>query len=266
MPEPNEKRAYSPSKLKTYSRCAEQYRRRYVMGDKILPTIVMVAGTGIHRGAEFNETQKIKSHGDLPAADIVGYSVEAFKAEVAGGGVIEEAQHSGTVLKGMKDDGIDRTAKLAALYAHEVAPRYQPVAVEVPITIDTGEIKLEMVIDTVTDGDQIRDRKSMGASPPAGFAHNDWQLSANAAGFYATYGRMPSAVILDALVDLKRPKYVESSSTREISDIQAVHDRLVEFDRAITAGVFVPTADTKMVCQPHLCGYYQTCGYVQKTR
>lgn len=259
-------RTYSPSKISTYSRCGEQFRRRYVEGHIIPPNIAMVAGTGVHRGAEANEVQKITTRTDLQPADIIERSVEAYRAEMSGGGVIEEVQHTGSVLRDLKQDGIDRTAKLAGLYATAIAPTYQPASVELPISIVAGEIKINMVIDTVTDDDVIRDRKTTGQTPPANFAANAWQLSANAAGFYATYGRMPSAVVYDALVDLKAPKYVESRATREISDVQAVLDRVQEYDRAITAGIFLPTTDTRMVCQPHLCGYYQTCRYVTKAR
>lgn len=226
----------------------------------------MVAGTGVHRGAEKNEVQKVATRCDLPASEIVEAAVEAFRAEVSGGGVVEETMHTGSVLKDLKSDGLDRTARLAGLYATAVAPTYQPAAVELPLTITCGEIEINMIIDTVTDDDVIRDRKTVGATPPAGMAANAWQLSANAAGFYATYGRMPKAVAFDALVDLKTPKYVESRATRELSDVQAVLDRVIEYDRAISAGIFLPTTNTQMVCAPHLCGYYATCKYVAKAR
>lgn len=257
-------RAYSWSQMNSFSRCPEAYRRRYIEGHRIPPSIAMARGTAVHKGAEVNEVQKIESHEDLPAREVVEISIETFRENSVSEGLAEKEVHPAGVYSKKVGEGIDQIRKLARLYIEDVAPLYQPIAAELPITVDAGEIKISMVIDTITDGDVIRDRKTMGQSPSIDSADRDIQLSLNALGFYGTYKKLPAAVILDALVDTKVAKHVECASERTAADLQSVISRINVFHRAIEAGIFVPTTDTKMICAPHLCGYWRTCQYAAK--
>ena len=51
--------------------CPERYRRRYVNQEIVPPGISLIRGTSVHKGAEHNHRQKIKSHIDLKKKEIL---------------------------------------------------------------------------------------------------------------------------------------------------------------------------------------------------
>src|SRR5437879_6191865 len=64
----------SASSFGMWSRCPEQWRRRYVLGQKESPGAALVIGSGFHFAQEHNFRQKIESFVDLPAEEVA----EAF--------------------------------------------------------------------------------------------------------------------------------------------------------------------------------------------
>src|SRR5580700_2286114 len=75
----------SPTQLEMFSRCGEQYRRRYIEHEIIPPGIAMAKGKGFHAGAEHNMRQKLETGVDLSVAEIVDVAVTSFEAETSGG-------------------------------------------------------------------------------------------------------------------------------------------------------------------------------------
>jgi len=120
----------SASAIETYTTCGEVYRRRYIEKDVIPPGVALIRGSSFHSGAEFNNAQKVESFKDLPEDMVVERSVEEFDARIRADGVLmtdeEESQGKQKVLGRAKDEVVG----LASLFCKEVAPEYQPTAVE----------------------------------------------------------------------------------------------------------------------------------------
>lgn len=110
----------------------------------------------------------------------------------------------------------------------------------------------------------IRDTKTSAKSPNASRAHESSQLSAYALASHVLDGKIPDAVKLDFLVDLKRGvKTATLESTRNFDDIDNYLNRLANAVAVIRSGNFVPAPDTAWWCSATQCGFHSTCPYAR---
>lgn len=142
----------SASSLSMFERCAEMWRRRYVLGEIEPPSGALVWGSADTKAHAVNFVQKIESHEDLSTDDVQGAFAALFDAEVdAAGGDVDWRDDDPADLK-------DRGVALVATYHRQVSPRVQPTAVEerfelqlpgvpVPfigyIDVETGPVAIE---------------------------------------------------------------------------------------------------------------------------
>jgi hypothetical protein len=120
-------RHLSPSSLKMYMRCREQYRRRYVLGEKERPGAALVWGNA-HNFAlvETNFAQKIETGTDMSVADVELAFAEGFDQSVEKDGGEAEVQWGDNKPGELKDKGV----LLASHYHKTVSPTVTPIAVE----------------------------------------------------------------------------------------------------------------------------------------
>ena len=260
----------SATQVEMYWRCPESWRRRYAEQEVIPPGIVLLVGSGVHRGAEVNFSQKIESRVDLPADDIVDAAVAGFEAGQAGGLAFtkEEVSCGCEIVIGAAKD---QTAQLAGLHAKEQAPDYQPVAAEQRIEIPFPSATHDLLgfVDLIDDQDRVTDIKTIGKKPPAGIADESTQLTIYAAAFQRLYGRPASEVRLDFLrkaTKTMQPQRYVASSTRGPADFQALIYRINETLKAINAGIYPPASPGAWCCSPKWCGYWQTCRFINSER
>lgn len=257
---------WSPSSLEMLAKCGEQWRRRYLEGEIIPPGIAAVQGTGVHAGAAANYRQKIDSHIDLPKADIVDAAVEGFKAGVAGGLILtpEEVAVGRDKVLGQ---ATDQVVSLASLHADEVAPAYQPVAVEERIRISLpGPRDMLGVVDLITDGRLVVDHKTAGKAKTQDEADSSFQLTYYAAAHAARFGAVPSELRLEVLVKTQKPKRQVLSTQRDSGDFRALAARIDAANRAVSSGTFVPAPVGAWWCAPKWCGYWASCPFVNRER
>jgi hypothetical protein len=115
----------SASQLSMFQRCPEQWRRRYLLGQKERPGGALVWGSADHYAHEQNFTQKITSGVDIPRSDVELAFVEGFDRAIernGGAGEIVWDDKPGS----MKDQGV----ALVGAYHDRVSPHVQPVTVE----------------------------------------------------------------------------------------------------------------------------------------
>jgi len=120
-------RHLSVSGCSMFDRCAEQFHRRYILGDKEPPKDYLVWGGADHRAHDHNWLQKIESHEDCP----VGEVEERFVAAVDE--IVDETGGEGEIQwqnSKKAADVKDRGVKLVHAYHQQVSPRVQPVKVE----------------------------------------------------------------------------------------------------------------------------------------
>lgn len=259
----------SPSALATLSRCGEQYRRRYIEGDRIPPGMAALKGVGVHRGIKENFDQKIESHTDLKPSDIVDAAVAGFDEEKNIRGYELTSEEVSIGVDKVLGEAVDATARMAQGHAELQAPSYQPVMVEqrlmVPLPGATHD--LLGIIDVLDDKHRVTDFKTGAKSKPQGDADSSLQLSYYAAAVELKTGRKPVEARLDVIIDKKSGPDRQVLRTQRDQDHAAVLVARVNAALSvIQAGAFVPTDPTNWWCSARWCGYHSTCPYAMKTK
>lgn len=260
---PPRKPHISHSQLSMFWRCPEQYRRRYMEGERFPPGIAMMTGSAVHKGIETNFGRKIETHEDLPAPEIIDSAVAAFQAATAGDYALTKEEINigrDQVLA----TAIDQTATLAGLHAEEQAPEYQPTEVEhtTRIVFPTAPVDLLATTDLRDDRHRITDFKTAKQSKSADEVHRSVQLTIYAAAYWVDHGLPPRAVQLDTLVKTKTPKRQLLTSTRTREHIETLVRRINVTLGVIQGGYFAPCPPDAWQCSDKWCGYYRTCPYV----
>jgi hypothetical protein len=194
---PVELRGYiSASQLNMFRRCPEQFRRRYVLGEKVPPGPALVQGRADHEAVEANFVQKINSHEDLPTGEVQARFAQAFDTtldEFGGPAELDwneddpvtgaDAKKKAAVLL---DDGV----RLVTAYHEQVSPLVQPLRVEDKFEVQLGGLPIPVkgAIDAIVepseralanvlavaqpDGQRILERKTTKRNA----VNPEWQL------------------------------------------------------------------------------------------
>lgn len=137
----------SASSLGTFARCPEQFRRRYLLGERERPAAALIWGSADDFAHTTNFEQKIETHADISQADVELAFVEGFDQAVERDGGAAEVDWGEQKPGELKDAGV----RLVSVYHRQVSPLVQPVAVQrdfmlavagVPVPI-IGRIDLE---------------------------------------------------------------------------------------------------------------------------
>lgn len=147
----------SASSISTFARCPEQFRRRYLQGEKERPAAAMVWGSADHAAHELNFRQKIDTHEDLGEDDVTLAFAEAFDRSVEREGGATEIDWREEKPGAVKDKGV----ALVGHYHRKVSPSVQPLAVEKNIRHRVSGIPVPVVgrVDVVTE-EAVIERKT----------------------------------------------------------------------------------------------------------
>lgn len=262
----NKKPHISPSQVASYTRCGEAYRRRYIENEIIPPAISLSKGVAVHKGAQYNFEQKVESHHDLKSDDIIDKSVSEFEKTVETQGLTlspeEESRGKALVVGEAKDS----TRDLAGLFAREVAPKYQPKAVEEEVytELPSSSHNLKGYIDLTTVDNKIVDLKTSAKKWNQERVDTDFQFTFYALNYRAKNKKDPKGIIVENLVDSgKSLKSVTFESRRGDADYDAAINRLNRVLEGINAGIYPPANDGAWWCDARYCGYFMTCKFVK---
>lgn len=274
-PETPKKPYISPSQLSTFENCGEAYRRRYIEKEIIPPGVAALRGSGVHKGAEMNFSQKITTRVDLPKDQIVDRAVAEFEGRMKVDGLFLDPVAAARGKDIVVGEEKDVTVKLAGLFSDEVAPVYQPTAVEKKITIElpesprdilgildfTGEIILnpgpEGIVDYKT-GVKTKSQNEFDVSA---------QITLYDLAYRAARGKAPDFLRVEQLIALKKgPKRVTNETTRSTPDFKAAVARVNSMVGALEKGAFLPANPGAWNCSPKWCGYFASCKYVNSER
>jgi RecB family exonuclease len=121
--------------------------------------------------------------------------------------------------------------------------------------------------DIVEAGDDqlvIRDVKTSKKSPSEDAAEKSNQLTAYAIASQVLDGKLPDAMKLDYLVDLKKStKTMTLTTKRDDQQAMSYLNRIVNGIAAIRSGIFVPAPDQAWWCDERYCGFFNVCPHVK---
>jgi hypothetical protein len=259
---------YSKSGIAMYMRCGEQYRRRYLLGERRPPGVAAKVGHGVHRGVEMDLRAKLATATllslDEHAAITRDAVVKSWAEEAPDLAALDpEERARGTAA--LQGDAIDKAIRLGAAHHSVLAPTIYPVALEEHYVAELAGMGLDFDLHGIVDIEEahgLRDTKTSGKSPVANAADESIELTHYAVLKRAVDGRTPDRVSLDTLVALKSgPKVVTSESRRRDTDIRSYLSRVQVIHEAIQRGVFVPADPQHWACSAKFCGYFEDCPF-----
>ena len=136
----------SATSIGMFRRCPEQFRHRYLLGEKERPGEGLVIGSAFHEGVEYNYAQKIQSHEDRPTAEVVEYlqDVGVPKVLEEQGGADEISWDSNDPVKGV--DLLRRDSERILIRYHEdVVPRIQPISLEEKLFLSDPRLPVDII-------------------------------------------------------------------------------------------------------------------------
>ena len=275
------KKEIHASWLTTLFRCGEQFRRRYILGEKKPPAVALITGSATHKSIEKNLQEKIISGNLLPEDVVTEIAYEEVDKRWENGVELDKDERE---LGERKMKNIAEKQAIACSLAHykELAPKIQPIAVEdtFEFTIKGTDWKIKGTSDIEErigkDGIILRDTKTANKKHPANSADVDRQLTMYSLKIYKQTGKMPDKITKDVLVkpsikkllDIKNikelpPVEVQVLEThRNVADLEPLLNHIAIAIKQIEAGIFPPTNPENWWCSPRFCGYYDTCPYV----
>jgi hypothetical protein len=123
----NDTNHLSKSQIGSLDRCEYSFFQHYVLGNNEMPSWALHAGSAIDTGATVDYQQKIKSHENLPAGDVVELVVNDFRARNRD----EETRWDGID----EDSAVDHIAQAAEVFHANVMQHIQPVAVQKKVEV-----------------------------------------------------------------------------------------------------------------------------------
>ena len=259
---------FSPSQIDTYTRCAEQYRRRYIMREKIPPGVALVKGSAVHKAAELNYRQKVTTGTDLPVPDLQEAAVAHVGDMVGREGLLLAPDEATQGMAKVRGQIIDRATVLTGLFAQQVAPKVQPALVEQYVTIPLPNHTHDLVgyMDVVDTTDTVRDLKTSVRRKAQSDVDRSDQLTFYALAYQHLAKRPARGVTMDVLVDKGRPEVQTLHAVRTPRDVAVFVNRLNAVIAGVKAGSFPPAPLGSWTCSPKFCGYWNTCPYVNAER
>lgn len=255
----------SPSQVGMALKCGEQFRQRYVEGVRLPPRAAMLTGSGVHKGAEARNRQRMDDDTEMPRDDVIDLSVSAFDERVEEEGLAEEPGRSKADVEG---EGRDNTRDLAGGFADLVAPQIMsPVAVEqrFEIEVESLGINLVNILDVVQIDEGLvvlEDLKCGNKKHGQDAVDASLQLTWGAMSWRHANGQFPDHVGLRSLRKLKRgPAQDLVTGTRNDDDVAKLLRVIGKVCRTISAGVFMPASPDAWWCSPDWCGYWGRCRY-----
>ena len=251
------------SQISMYTRCAEQFRRRYIMGEILPPGAGAVSGTGMHRAVELNLTRKLETGELAPEEEVTEAARDSVvKSFDAPEGVFLNDDEKAEGADAVKAKAIDVAVSCASLHHKELAPLAAPRQVERKWVLDIPNFPFGLAgtIDC-DDGDVIWDWKTSKVSPNAEEADLSGQVTMYSLAKLTLDGKIPAAR-LGYVVKTKTPKAMVLEARRKREDFAPLLRALERIAEAIEKEVYPfasMTSPRPWCCNPKWCGYYKDC-------
>lgn len=256
------------SQISMYTRCAEQFRRRYIMGEILPPGVGSVSGTGMHRAVELDLARKIETGELAPEEEVTEAARDSVvKSFDSPEGVFFSEDEKAEGQDAVKAKAIDAAVICAATHHKELAPLAKPKQIERKwvLDIDGFPFGLGGTIDC-DDGDAIWDWKTAAKTPAAEEIYFSGQMTMYSLAKFALDGSIPVAR-LGYVVKTKTPYIVIQEARRKRDDFFPLMRALERIADGIDKEVF-PFASSMSPrpwwCHPKWCGYYNDCEGVSR--
>jgi len=151
----------SASMLGTWLRCGEQFRRRYIEGERIPPGVSARRGSAVHKAAERNYNHKRLTGRDLPLTDLHDACRDEYVRLIPDEGVFfppEQLPEKASLLNRSLNQALSATT----LFHNQIAPKVVPLEAELWVEGDLGfGLPVVGILDLVEPEGRLCDLKIM---------------------------------------------------------------------------------------------------------
>lgn len=264
------KRQLHWSQIAQFTRCPEQFRRRYVLGESLPPTTGALIGTAMHRAAEVDLKRKMDSGALAPIEEVVTAARDVVsKAFDSALGILLTDEEKKSGLDSARANTVDMAVCCAAAHHARLAPLAEPVMVERRWTLELESHPFDLAgtIDCDENG-SFWDWKTAARSPSADEADLSGQLTmySMAKAILDEKDKTASLVIPEArlgyVVKTKFPKTLVLRSRRTHADFEPFMRTIERIAGAIDKESYTYAASTAprpWWCSAKWCGYHSTC-------
>jgi len=266
---PPKKPYLSWSRIETFLKCGEQFRRRYIEREIIPPGFALVAGSGAHRSVECNLRQKHDTGKLMSEEQIETLAREEVDRIVDEKGIRLFGKEKDLGKIAVVDEAKNRAMTLGLVHSKAVAPNLNIAYVEHEFRVVLNNYPFDIVgvVDVIEKPEpnstvgMFRDTKT--SSTKKQMADTSDQLTLY--GFWGKqkFGAMPPLAI-DLLVATKTPQYECQRTYRRDDDVKTLARRVETIVDAFRKGVFLPAKQDDWWCSQKFCGYADTCPYFRK--
>ena len=245
----------SPSKVDMFLKCGRAYAYRY--GEKLVipPNGAMTLGRTVGSAIDHNYRQKIDTHADLPAKEVIEVFADEWDKERPDT-LFAPDEKPGQ----MKDEGVSMTG----LYHQTFSPQRQPIAVQhefaAELEFEDGRvIPIKAIADMLEDS-AVWDLKTSKTKKSEADLLRSTQMGIYAAAREAEASVMPT-IGYELLLRQKKPVanvvWVPGSAV-DMNRLLRVIARVV---KGIEEEQFMPASPLGWWCSEKWCGYWQLCEY-----
>jgi len=272
--------------LNTLFRCGEQFRRRYICGEKIPPDIALIIGSTTHKTIEKNLQEKMITGRLLPKSVISDMAVEDLRNRFEEGINPNDELLKELGKRKVKNIAEKQAVACSLVHREKLAPKINPVAIEdsFEFSIEGSDWKIKGTSDIEEEKNGriiLRDTKTANRKQQEGSADTDMQLTMYSLKVYKQRGKLPDKITKDIIIkpsikkvlDMKSIKEVKENTViqiletkRTLEDLKPLLKRISLAIKQIEAGIFPPTNPDMYWCSKRFCGFYRTCPYVVKRK
>jgi len=247
----------SPSKIDLFLKCGRAYAYRY--GEKLIvpPNGAMTLGYTVGLAVDYNYIQKIRTHTDLPAKEVIEVFADSWETERKDCEFKDDEQPGQ-----MLDEGVSMTG----LYHKTFAPKRQPIAVQhefsVELEIDGEDgryIPMKAIADLIEDG-AVRDLKTSRSRKSYSDLVRSIQMGIYAAAYEAVWGTLP-LISYELLLRQKTPVALPVEAPGAAVDMRRLMAIIERVVRGIEEEQFMPASPMAWWCTEKWCGYWSLCQY-----
>lgn len=252
----------SPSSVNTFFNCGEQWRRRYVEGEKRPPGIAAHIGSGVHGAAEYNHKQKIETRRDEPLTTLQDKARDSFLHRFEEGVHIAPDEKKGQ--DQLKAEGIDSATKLTEVYRLKCAPNIWPEYVEQFVYMDILSLPVPIlgILDLATEDGCVLDLKTSGRKWSQSKADSNMAMAVYPALYQHLTGKTPKNIGFEIFVNNKTPQYQQLSVYKNNEDFELFVKRAGFVIEMVELGMFPPAQPGAWNCSLKWCGYWWDCPHV----
>jgi len=254
----------SVSQIDMFQRCAEQYRRVYLEGDRKPPGIAALVGSGVHKAAEHNFKQKLRTKVDEPLDVLTDIASETYKKRAREGVFIPRDEESSAPR--LLEEGQNSTVALTKLFREQHAPKVMPFLIEERVYLDVDGLPVPFlgIVDLYTHDKRLSDLKTSARKWSEGRAHSSLQATMYCELVKHLTGEPPARITFDILVNSKTPTLQTLETSRTDEDFRLLVSRAQIVLASIQAGIFPPADPNAWCCSPKFCGFWWTCPYIPR--